>query len=293
MTKYLIQHGPAKGAKIENAIVDKYCDGVIFSPREETFDSIKSYCTNSFLNKKNTFYDPQFYYVRYDSSLYKNLEKNKFDVSIREKIGVVFDETSFPEYLNLKELSNILKKIYINWEENKYFELLNKFSLDSSKKIKALSKGMKMKLALSVALSHKAKLLILDEATSGLDPVARDDILDLLLEFVQDEENSVLISSHITSDLEKIADYIVFVHEGNTVFEEKKDNLIYEYGLIKCKFNDFEKIEKADILRYRKTDCMYEILVKDKKEMEKKYSSFLMDNVKLEDIMLMYIKGEK
>ena len=222
-----------------------------------------------------------------------NNEKNKFDVSIREKIGVVFDETSFPEYLNLKELSNILKKIYINWEENKYFELLNKFSLDSSKKIKALSKGMKMKLALSVALSHKAKLLILDEATSGLDPVARDDILDLLLEFVQDEENSVLISSHITSDLEKIADYIVFVHEGNTVFEEKKDNLIYEYGLIKCKFNDFEKIEKADILRYRKTDCMYEILVKDKKEMEKKYSSFLMDNVKLEDIMLMYIKGEK
>ena len=208
-----------------------------------------------------------------------NNEKNKFDVSIREKIGVVFDETSFPEYLNLKELSNILKKIYINWEENKYFELLNKFSLDSSKKIKALSKGMKMKLALSVALSHKAKLLILDEATSGLDPVARDDILDLLLEFVQDEENSVLISSHITSDLEKIADYIVFVHEGNTVFEEKKDNLIYEYGLIKCKFNDFEKIEKADILRYRKTDCMY--------------SSFLMDNVKLEDIMLMYIKGEK
>jgi len=222
-----------------------------------------------------------------------NNEKNKFDVSIREKIGVVFDETSFPEYLNLKELSNILKKIYVNWEENKYFELLNKFSLDSSKKIKALSKGMKMKLALSVALSHKAKLLILDEATSGLDPVARDDILDLLLEFVQDEENSVLISSHITSDLEKIADYIVFVHEGNTVFEEKKDNLIYEYGLIKCKFNDFEKIEKADILRYRKTDCMYEILVKDKKEMEKKYSSFLMDNVKLEDIMLMYIKGEK
>ena len=222
-----------------------------------------------------------------------NNEKNKFDVSIREKIGVVFDETSFPEYLNLKELSNILKKIYINWEENKYFELLNKFSLDSSKKIKALSKGMKMKLALSVALSHKAKLLILDEATSGLDPVARDDILDLLLEFVQDEENSVLISSHITSDLEKIADYIVFVHEGNTVFEEKKDNLIYEYGLIKCKFNDFEKIEKADILRYRKTDCMYEILVKDKKEMEKKYSSFLMDNVKLEDIMLIYIKGEK
>jgi len=220
-------------------------------------------------------------------------EKNIISNDIREKIGVVFDGNNFPEDLTPQKLNNVLKAIYSNWEEKKFYELLEKFSLPKNKKIKKFSKGMKMKLSISVALSHKAELLILDEATSGLDPVVRDDILDILLDFVQEENNSILMSSHITSDLEKIADYIVFVHEGNTVFEEKKDNLIYEYGLIKCKFNDFEKIEKADILRYRKTDCMYEILVKDKKEMEKKYSSFLMDNVKLEDIMLMYIKGEK
>lgn len=218
--------------------------------------------------------------------------KNELEKNIRDKIGVVFDEICFPEYLSLKELNNILKKIYINWDENKYIELLNKFNLKISSKIKNLSKGMKMKLSLCVALSHNAKLLILDEATSGLDPVVRDDILDLLLEFVQDEENSVVMSSHITSDLEKVADYIIFIHEGKTVFEEKKDNLIYEYGMIKCKADDFNKIEKVDILRYIKTDCMYEVLVKNKKEIEKKYQNILIDNVKLEDIMLMFVKGE-
>lgn len=220
-------------------------------------------------------------------------EKNKISNHIREKIGVVFDGNNFPEDLTPQKLNNVLKAIYSNWEEKKFYELLEKFSLPKNKKIKKFSKGMKMKLSISVALSHKAQLLILDEATSGLDPVVRDDILDLLLDFVQDENNSILMSSHITSDLEKIADYIVFIHKGKVVFEETKDNLIYNYGIMKCKLKEFNDIDKKDIIRYRKMDYGYEMLIKNKKELEKKYPNIIMDNIKIEDIMLMYVKGEQ
>ena len=220
-------------------------------------------------------------------------KKNKIDNDIRERIGVVFDGNNFPEDLTPNKLNNVLKAIYKNWEEKKFFELLEKFSLPKDKKIKKFSRGMKMKLSISVALSHKAELLILDEATSGLDPVVRDDILDILLDFVQDETHSILISSHITSDLEKVADYIVFIHEGKMIFEETKDNLIYDYGIMKCKQKDFDSIDQEDIIRFRKMDYGYEILVKNKKELERKYPNFVMDNIKIEDIMLMYVKGEK
>lgn len=218
-------------------------------------------------------------------------EKNKISNATREKIGVVFDGNNFPEDLTPQKLNNVLKAIYSNWEEQKFYELLEKFSLPKNKKIKKFSKGMKMKLSISVALSHKAQLLILDEATSGLDPVVRDDILDILLDFVQEENNSILMSSHITSDLEKIADYIVFIHKGKVIFEETKDNLIYNYGIMKCKLKEFNDIEKKDIIRYRKMDYGYEILIKNKKELEKKYPNVIMDNIKIEDIMLMYVKG--
>ncbi len=218
-------------------------------------------------------------------------EKNKISNAIREKIGVVFDGNNFPEDLTPQKLNNVLKAIYNNWKEKRFYELLENFSLPKNKKIKKFSKGMKMKLSISVALSHKAQLLILDEATSGLDPVVRDDILDILLDFVQEENNSILMSSHITSDLEKIADHIVFIHKGKVIFEETKDNLIYNYGMMKCKLKEFNDIEKKDIIRYRKMDYGYEILIKNKKELEKKYPNVIMDNIKIEDIMLMYVKG--
>lgn len=219
-------------------------------------------------------------------------EKNKIINSIRERIGVVFDGNNFPEDLTPQKLNNVLKAIYTNWEEKKFYEFIEKFNLPKNKKIKNFSRGMKMKLSISVALSHKAELLILDEATSGLDPIVRDDILDILLDFVQDEKNSILISSHITSDLEKVADYIVFIHKGKVIFEETKDNLIYNYGMMKCKTKEFDSIDKKDIIRFRKMDYGYEILVKNKNEMERKYPNFVMDNIKIEDIMLMYVKGE-
>lgn len=219
-------------------------------------------------------------------------EKNKIINSIRERIGVVFDGNNFPEDLTPQKLNNVLKAIYTNWEEKKFYEFIEKFNLPKNKKIKNFSRGMKMKLSISVALSHKAELLILDEATSGLDPIVRDDILDILLDFVQDEKNSILISSHITSDLEKVADYMVFIHKGKVIFEETKDNLIYNYGMMKCKTKEFDFIDKKDIIRFRKMDYGYEILVKNKNEMERKYPNFVMDNIKIEDIMLMYVKGE-
>ena len=212
-------------------------------------------------------------------------EKNKVNNEIREKIGVVFDGNNFPEDLTPQKLNNVLTRIF--------FKYIEKFNLTKTKKIKNFSKGMKMKLSISVALSHNAELLILDEATSGLDPIVRDDILDILLEFVQDENKSILISSHITSDLEKVADYIVFIHKGKVIFEETKDNLIYDYGIMKCKQKDFSSIDKEDIIRFRKMDYGYEILVKNKNELERKYPNIVMDNIKIEDIMLMYVKGEK
>lgn len=145
----------------------------------------------------------------------------------KEEIGVVFDEMNFYETLTPEKTGKIFNKIYKNWDRKQYQEYLKKFQLPEKKEIKTFSKGMQVKLSLAVALSHHAKLLILDEATSGLDPVMRDEILDIFLDFVQDEEHSILVSSHITSDLEKIADYITFIDNGRVLMSKPKDELIY------------------------------------------------------------------
>ena len=145
---------------------------------------------------------------------------------VRENIGVVFDGTNFSEELTPKKLNKVLKGVYRSWDEEYFFALLKKLSLPIAKKIKSFSKGMKAKLSIAVAFAHHPKLLILDEATSGLDPIVRDDILDMFLDFVQDEENSILVSSHITSDLEKVADYIIFIHEGRLIFQNQKMNFL-------------------------------------------------------------------
>lgn len=152
---------------------------------------------------------------------------------------------------------------------------------------------MKMKLSIAVALSHNSKLLILDEATSGLDPVVRDDILDLFLDFVQDESNSILVSSHITSDLEKVADYIFFIHKGKVIFSKPKDELKYNYGIVKCGAAQFDDMHKADIIAYRKQDYEWQVLVSDKTAAQAKYPKAVIVPATLDDIMLMYIKGEQ
>ena len=221
------------------------------------------------------------------------LNKEELDGDIKEQIGVVFDGSNYPEILSPRKLNRVMKNIYRTWDEQVYLRLLKQFSLPSDKQIKQFSKGMKMKLAISVAFSHHSRLLILDEATSGLDPVVRDDILDMLLDFVQDEGHSILVSSHITSDLEKIADYIVFIHEGKVVFEKPKDELVEQYGIIKCGAAQFDALDKSDIIAYRKMDYEWQILVSDRERMKKKYPKTLVVRATIDEIMLLYVKGEK
>lgn len=212
---------------------------------------------------------------------------------IKQQIGVVFDDCHFPKQLTAKDLNLILKNIYSNWDTNLYHDYLNQFKLPLNKPIKDLSRGMKMKLSLATALSHRPKLLILDEPTSGLDPIVRNEILDIFLDFIQDEEHSVLISSHITSDLEKIADYITFIHEGEIVFSDSKDHLLYDYGLIKCQEKDFCSIDPEDIVNYKKHPYHMEVLIKNKRKLENKYKALTMDSVSIEDLMLLHIGGRK
>ena len=214
-------------------------------------------------------------------------------IDIRENIGVVYDSNNFPEYLTAKQLADILGRIYSKWDDFCFEQFLRRFGLPESQKIKSYSRGMSMKLAIAVALSHDSKLLILDEATSGLDPIMRDEILDVLLEFVKQENHSILLSSHITSDLEKIADYIVFIHNGEIILNKTKDELIYEYGVIRCSENDFHNILSEDILSSMKKDYQIDVLIKNRKLIEKKYKNLIIDSVSLDEIMLLLVKGER
>lgn len=220
-------------------------------------------------------------------------KEEELDAAAREEIGVVFDGSNFSEELSPQKLNKVLKDIYHSWDEGLYYSLLERMSLPKNKKIKTFSKGMKMKLSITVAFSHRPHLLILDEVTSGLDPVMRDDLLDMFLEFVQNEENSILVSSHITSDLEKIADYIVFIHKGEIVFSKPKDELLENHGVLKCGTAQFETIEKQDIIAYRKMDYECQILISNRTAAQKKYPKVMIVPATIDEIMLLYVKGEQ
>lgn len=156
-------------------------------------------------------------------------------VLTKQDIGVVLDEVGIPECMTPKQVGKVMANVFLRWNAETYQGLLARFSLPENKKFKEFSKGMKMKLGLAVALSHEAKLLILDEATGGLDPVVRDEVVDMLAEFTRDETHAILISSHIVSDLEKLCDYVAFLHKGKLLLCEEKDLLLSEYGILHCK----------------------------------------------------------
>lgn len=219
------------------------------------------------------------------------LDNKKYDKVIKEDIGVVLDDMFFPEILNPMDINAIMKEVYVNWDSNIYFKYLNKFSLPKNNKIKTFSKGMRKKLEIVVSLSHHPKLLILDEPTSGLDPVARNEVIDIFQDFIQNEECSILLSSHITTDLEHIADYIVFINNGEILLSKTRDELLENYGIVKCSEEDFKKIENSDFIKYRKSKYEYEVLVENKKKFNKKYNIDTIDKITLEDLMVMMIKG--
>ena len=220
-----------------------------------------------------------------------NIKEN--EKKIKEDIGVVLDDSFLSEYLNPTDINKIMKKIYQNWDEKLYFKYLEDFKLPKNKISKEFSSGMKMKLKIAVALSHHSKLLILDEPTSGLDPVARSEILDIFQDFIQNEENSIFVSSHITSDLEHIADYITFINEGKIVLSKTRDELLEMYGIVKCSKSEFEKIDKNDYVKFKINRYEYDVLVEDKSKFKRKYDFKIIDKPTLDDIMLIYIKGEK
>ena len=216
-------------------------------------------------------------------------EKNR---KLREDIGVVFDYTPFYQTLTPEKIGRISRSAYRQWDMPLYKSYLERFDLPVKKEIKEFSRGMQMKLCIAAALSHHPKLLILDEATNGLDPVMRDDILDIFLDFVQDAEHSILISSHITTDLEKIADYITFLHQGKLVFCKPKDILRYQYGIVRCGSDTFHSIDPADILAQRKCEYQWEALVADKETARRRYKNCVVDDATLDDILLLYVKGD-
>ena len=205
----------------------------------------------------------------------------------REKIGVVFDELPFVQTMFTSHLGKVMKGIYQNWDQQTYEQYLKQFGLPDKKELKDFSRGMKMKLSLAVALSHKAKLLILDEPTSGLYPVVRAEILDLFLDFISDGERSVLVSSHITSDLEKVADYITFIHNGRLMLCENKDDILYGYGIAKADQSTIGHLDSELVLKKKDGKYGSQALVREKEEFLRRYPDILVDPINLDELMLM------
>ncbi len=180
-------------------------------------------------------------------------------VLTKQDIGVVLDEVGIPECMTPKQVGKVMANVFLRWNAETYQGLLARFSLPENKKFKEFSKGMKMKLGLAVALSHEAKLLILDEATGGLDPVVRDEVVDMLAEFTRDETHAILISSHIVSDLEKLCDYVAFLHKGKLLLCEEKDLLLSEYGILHCRP---EELPEEGILHKKQNTYGVEAIVR-------------------------------
>ncbi|MDY2607141.1 MAG: ABC transporter ATP-binding protein [Lachnospiraceae bacterium] len=219
------------------------------------------------------------------------LDHIKYEKEIKEKIAVVFDTLPFHESLNGKQINNIMKNMYMEWSEETFYGYLERFHLPVKKKLGEFSKGMKMKFQIATALSHNASLLIMDEATAGLDPVVRSEMLDVFMEFMQDETHSILMSSHITSDLERIADKLTFIHNGKIILSGYKDEILENHGIIQCSLDEIKEIDDEDIISIRTNKYAASIMVKNRRQCEIKYSGALIDNASLDDILLYYVKG--
>ncbi len=221
------------------------------------------------------------------------LDNLQNEYEIKEHISAVFDEMPFHDDLNARHISMVMSGMYSEWNDALFKEYLERFQLPEKKRIKQLSKGMKMKMQIAAALSHNARLLIMDEATTGLDPVVRNEILDIFREYLQDDRNSILMSSHITSDLEKIADCVTFIDRGNLLLTGYKDEILESHGVIKCTLSDYKEIAAEDIISARLSDFGAEVMVSDRAACKRKYSGAVIDKTTLEEIMLFYVNRPK
>ena len=233
--------------------------------------------------------------LRWDSGEIKLLGKEmpEHEYEVKEKIAAIFDVLPFNDDLSAKQLTKIMGGIWKEWDAECFQNYLDRFQLPFKKKFGQFSKGMKMKLQIAAGLSHNAKLLIMDEATTGLDPVVRNEILDIFLEYLQDEDNSILMSSHITSDLEKVADMVTFIDRGKILITGVKDEILESHGVVKCSKRDFKDFEREDYISARVTDFGAEVMVSDRDKAAKKFSGAVIDKTSLEEIMLYYVNRDK
>lgn len=211
---------------------------------------------------------------------------------LREDIGVVFDEMGFHEFMTGKDINIMMKHIYKNWNEDTFFEYLRRFSLPLKKPCGDFSRGMQMKLQIAVALSHKARLLIMDEPTSGLDPIVRNEMLQIFQEYVIEEDHTILLSSHITGDLEKLADEVVFINGGRIVLSGNKDDILEKHGLIKCKKEQVREISEEFVVFSELETFGAAVLVNDRKACMRLYPDMIVEPVSLEEIMLFYVNRQ-
>ena len=233
--------------------------------------------------------------VKPDSGTVKvfGLDHIRDEKEIKKHIAAVFDELPFDDRLTASDINVIMREIYDQWDSDKFFTFLDRFQLPKKKKFGKFSKGMKMKMQIAAALSHNAKLLIMDEATTGLDPVVRNEILDIFFEFLQDEEHSILMSSHITSDLEKIADSVTFIDKGKLLISGCKDDILESHAILRCSRADYEALDKSDIVSARINDFSIDVMVSDADGCRRRYPGIITDKANLDDIMLFYVNRDK
>lgn len=208
------------------------------------------------------------------------------------EVGVVYDECHFFQQMNGTQIGRLMSGLYPNWDQKSYSDLMGRFGIDLDKKVRDYSRGMRMKVQVAVALSHNPDLLIMDEATAGMDPAARDEFLELVMDYMQDESHSMLMSSHITTDLERIADYIVFIHKGRVVLDGPKDEILENYGVAKGSESQVLAIGRENIVSLRREDFGASVLVRDRTGVAEAYPELVVDPASLDDIMVMMIRGE-
>ena len=215
-----------------------------------------------------------------------------YNYKLKDDVGIVYDDSFTNESFTIRDLNLIMKNTYSKWDQRLFYKYIKEFGIPYKKEIKKLSTGMRKKVEIAACISHHPRLLILDEPTSGLDPVIRSEILDMFQEFVEDKKNAILLSTHITSDLEHISDDVIFISKGSIVFDEPLKKVKEDYIVIELDKKEFKEFNKKDITRYKENRNDIQVLI-EKKNMKKEYNKYIKNITTLDDIMLLYIRGKK